>query len=379
MDKLREAAHEVVEQQIADLLISAVRKSFNQLDVSGQVAECIKQKLENQSFQKYLTDQIEYHVGNLKIGGLAAKSMDAHARVLLEPHVARIQRLAKDRVDAILTQTINQYITTVEFPEASIKPSAIDWRNFKISIDQVDGVKNTSGIEDISEQVQLTIMNDAVVVEGELISKNIKTNVVEVDTLIIKNTVNTDSSWYRELRDGIATSIPSPPLYDHKIEALETAITGVQETMQKSKQHQHLKNLEVTGEVLLSDVLYTAPGNKRVGINTTEPSDALTVWDQEAEVVIGKHKTQEGYIGTRRRQNINIGANNKVGLTVCPDGSVIINKLQLMGRTISESDSVPGVAAKPGDIVLNSKPKVGNPIGWICLDGIKWAGWGDIN
>ena len=377
MDKLREAAHEVVEQQIADLLISAVRKSFNQLDVPEQVAKCIKQKLENQSFQKYLTDQIEYHVANLKIGSLAAKSMDAHARIMLEPHIARIQRLAKNRVDAILTQTINQYITTVEFPEASINPSAIDWRNFKISIDQVDGVKNTSGIEDISDQVQLTIMNDTVVVEGELISKNIKTDVAEVDTLIIKNTVNTDSSWYRELRDGIATSIPSPPLYDHKIEALEIAITGVQKSMQKSGQH--LKQLEVTGEVLLSDVLYTAPGNKRVGINTTEPSDALTVWDQEAEVVIGKHKTQEGYIGTRRRQNINIGANNRVGLTVCPDGSVIINKLQLMGRTISESDSVPGVAAKPGDIVLNSKPKVGNPIGWICLDGIKWAGWGDIN
>ena len=377
MEKLREAAHELVEQQIADILISAVRKSFNQLDVPEQVAKCIKQKLENQSFQKYLTDQIEYHVGNLKIGGLAAKSMDAHARIMLEPHIARIQRLAKNRVDAILTQTINQYITTVEFPEASIKTSSIDWHDFRMSIDQIDGVKNTSGIEDISDQIQLTIMNDAVVVEGELISKNIKTDVAEVDTLIIKNTVNTDSSWYRELRDGIATSIPSPPLYDHKIEALEIAITGVQKSMQKSGQH--LKQLEVTGEVLLSDVLYTAPGNKRVGINTTEPSDALTVWDQEAEVVIGKHKTQEGYIGTRRRQNINIGANNRVGLTVCPDGSVIINKLQLMGRTISESDSVPGVAAKPGDIVLNSKPKVGKPIGWICLDGIKWASWGDIN
>ena len=232
MEKLRAAAQEIVEQQIADILISAVKKSFNQLDVSGQVAEHIKQKLENQSFQKYLTDQIEYHVGNLKIGGLAAKSMDAHARVLLEPHVARIQRLAKNRVDAILTQTINQYITTVEFPEASIKTSSIDWHDFRMSIDQIDGVKNISGIEDISDQIQLTIMNDAVVVEGELISKNIKTDVVEVDTLIIKNTINTDSTWYRELKDGIVTSIPSPPLYDHKIEALETAITGMQKSMQ---------------------------------------------------------------------------------------------------------------------------------------------------
>jgi hypothetical protein len=328
MDKLRTAAQEIVEQQIANILISAVKKSFNQLD---------------------------------------------DARVLLEPHIARIQQLARDRVDAILTQTINQYITAIEFPEASINPSAIDWNNFRISISQIDGVKNMPGIEDISSQVQLTIMNDIVVVEGELISKSIKTNIAEVDTLIIKNTVNTDSTWYRELRDGIVTSIPSPPLYDHKIEALEIAITGMQ------KSNEHLKNLEVTGEALLSNVLYTAPGNKRVGINTTEPSDALTVWDQEVEVVIGKHKTQEGYIGTRRRQNINIGANNKVGLTVCTDGSVIINKLQLMGRTISENDSVPSFAAKQGDIVLNSKPKVGNPIGWVCLDGIKWGSWGVIH
>ena len=52
----------------------------------------------------------------------------------------------------------------------------------------------------------------------------------------------------------------------------------------------HPKELEVTGESLLSDVLYTTPGNRRVGINTMDPSDASTVWDQETEIVIGKHK-----------------------------------------------------------------------------------------
>ena len=53
-----------------------------------------------------------------------------------------------------------------------------------------------------------------------------------------------------------------------------------------------------------------------------DPRDALVVWDNETETPIGKHKAQEGYVGTRRRQDINIGANNKVGITVRSDGSV---------------------------------------------------------
>jgi hypothetical protein len=125
-------------------------------------------------------------------------------------------------------------------------------------------------------------------------------------------------------------------------------------------------------------VLYTTPGNKRVGINTMEPSDALTVWDQETEVVIGKHASQEGYIGTRRRQDLNIGANNKVGLKIRSDGTVSMDKLELLGRTIGSSKTIPGHAAKKGDIVLNDNPAVGGYVGWVCLDGIRWAGYGKI-
>ena len=34
---------------------------------------------------------------------------------------------------------------------------------------------------------------------------------------------------------------------------------------------------------------------------------------------------------------------------------------------------------KTGDIVLNTRPLVGSHIGWVCLDGIKWAGFGRID
>jgi hypothetical protein len=176
------------------------------------------------------------------------------------------------------------------------------------------------------------------------------------------------------MKQDVLASVPKPETpkdWSFKIAEMDAKI-------QVNAARNQLNELEVSGEAMLSDVLYTTPGNKRVGINTMEPSDALTVWDQETEVVIGKHKTQEGYIGTRRRQDLNIGANNQVGITVRSDGTVALNKLELQGKVISSGDTIPGHAAKRGDIVLNTKPAVGGYIGWVCLDGLRWAGFGKI-
>jgi hypothetical protein len=211
-------------------------------------------------------------------------------------------------------------------------------------------------------------MDDCVVVEDRLI-----TQVLQADTLIVKDFA-TDQPWYATMKQDVLASIPKPETpkdWSFKIAEMDAKI-------QVNADRSQLKELEVSGEALLSDVLYTTPGNKRVGINTMEPSDALTVWDQETEVVIGKHASQEGYIGTRRRQNLNIGANNKVGITVRSDGTVSMDKLELLGRTIGSSKTIPGHAAKKGDIVLNDNPTVGDYVGWVCLDGIRWAGYGKI-
>jgi hypothetical protein len=55
-----------------------------------------------------------------------------------------------------------------------------------------------------------------------------------------------------------------------------------------------------------------------------------------------------------------------------------MDKLELLGRTIGSSKTIPGHAAKKGDIVLNDNPAVGGYVGWVCLDGIRWAGYGKI-
>jgi hypothetical protein len=67
-----------------------------------------------------------------------------------------------------------------------------------------------------------------------------------------------------------------------------------------------------------------------------------------------------------------------VGIKINTDGSVNIDKLNLFGKTIGVSDGIPGDAAKRGDIRLNRQPDVGKPIGWVCVDGIRWSSFGII-
>ena len=304
---------------------------------------------------------------------LLEQELQAKIHTSLQPYMRSIQERALERIDAVISEIVNQKLQTIDFPDSSIPASKININGLRISKSAIQDHVFGSGIEDIADTVQLTVMDGAVVVENEVIANSIKATTVTADTLIVKDFA-TDQPWYATMKQDVLASIPKPETpkdWSFKIAKMDAKI-------QVNAARNQLNELEVSGEALLSDVLYTTPGNKRVGINTMEPSDALTVWDQETEVVIGKHASQEGYIGTRRRQDLNIGANNKVGLKIRSDGTVSMDKLELLGRTIGSSKAIPGHAAKKGDIVLNDNPTVGGYIGWVCLDGIRWAGYGKI-
>ena len=234
----------------------------------------------------------------------------------------------------------------------------------------MDGYRPLSSIEDLGTSVELTVLDGAVVIENKIITNTVKAQDIETHNIKTKY-LEVGDLFKNSIADYVIGRLPKSDTTE-----LDNKITELREQINTRKNS--FRELEVTGEAVLSDVLYTTPGNRRVGINTMEPSDALTVWDSEVEVVVGKHKAQEGYIGTRRRQELNIGANNKVGIVIKNDGTVAIDKLQLLNRTISENETVPGFAAKRGDIVLNSNPQPGTFVGWVCIDGIRWAGFGRI-
>jgi len=375
MDKLQQ----VFEQEFNTQLKRLIDEALERIDISELVTNTVKERMEVGSFQQYVNDTIKQHVNDISISDTAISRLEEKGQLVLQQQMPRVINIAQDRIDSLMANVVDQKLRDFQFPEQSIDPKLIDVSRLQITTDNIIDYGNTAGIEDMADNVQLTVMNDSVVVENVIITNEVKANTLIADTLVARD-IATDQPWVSALKEDfkkeILDSIPKPKApkdWSFKIAELDTKMDI------NIKRSGHLKELEVSGEVLLSDVLYTTPGNNRVGINTLEPSDALTVWDQEVEVVMGRHKNQEGYIGTRRRQSLNIGANNKVGITINNEGTVILDKLQLQGKVISSGETIPGHASKTGDIVLNTRPMVGNYIGWVCLDGIKWAGFGRID
>ena len=371
MDKLQQ----VFEQEFNTQIKRLIDEALSRIDISQEVENTVKERLDSGSFQQYINDTIKQKVNSISVNDNTIARLETKSHTVIQDNMPRIVQTITDRIDNVMSNLVDQKLKDVQFPEQSIDPKLIDTSKLKVHRNNIIDFGNTAGIEDIADNVQLTIMNDAVVVENKIVTNQINSNIVYTDTLVAKD-VAVDQPWVDTLKNNFLESIPKPKEpkdWSFKVAEMEARIKVNEE------RGGHLKELEVTGESLLSDVLYTTPGNKRVGINTMEPSDALTVWDQETEIVIGKHKVQEGYIGTRRRQNLNIGSNNKVGIKIDSNGKVLIDHLELQGRIISSGNSVPNHASKTGDIVLNTKPAVGSYIGWVCIDGIKWAGFGKID
>lgn len=131
-----------------------------------------------------------------------------------------------------------------------------------------------------------------------------------------------------------------------------------------------LRSLSVAGSANLNDTLLV--NKKRIGINTDAPEVALSVWDEEVAINIGKFKTNEAYIGTSRQQNLSLGVNRTPQIEINADGITTIKKLRVGVNTIGHATEVPGSSGTRGDIVFNSSPKDDGVFAWVCLGGFQW-------
>jgi hypothetical protein len=127
----------------------------------------------------------------------------------------------------------------------------------------------------------------------------------------------------------------------------------------------------VLGDTHLNDTVSVTP--KRMGINTTQPEMALTIWDEETSLVAGKHKDKTAFIGTARRQSLAIGVNKQASIEIAEDELTTIKKLQVGVNRFSHGTEVPNYSGVKGDIVFNANANVNSPIfAWICLGGFRW-------
>ena len=326
------------------------------------------------------------------------------AKVQESLSVVDFQRAITDSVSTIVADRMQEFV----FPVNSIDPSALKLLELKISGDNVSGgiIENFSsmGIEDRASQVALTILDENTVIENNLLTKDltVQGSMTINGEFVVNGTVPEESNFYRSLiaktTHSTLTAVDAN-LFDNysnlifdkirtdgldlnkiTIDGTEVARSNALGSAIVNSNLQtlgELKELRVSGESIMAQTLYVTP--RRVGINTIEPSAALSVWDDEIEIVAKKKSQNVGILGTPRQQKLVISSNNKDNIVLSEDGSTQIDNLQIGSMRFTTANSPPNFVSERCHVVWNTNPNPGGPLGWICLGGANWANFGVID
>jgi hypothetical protein len=322
----------------------------------------------------------------------------------------RVQEQIFDQLSQFdLRQFISDGITAVvkdmmvrglfRFPDRSITGISITSDNLLVKAENIipGMIKQfeSAGIQDRATQCQLSILNDATIIENKLVTKDLEV----MGTISFKGQI--DPIFLDEMADKVIEKIEDrhdQGVYDQYavrvIDLLnETGIsankvffehgpilenTGLHSRITESNlQHVgQLKELQVVGESLFAETVYV--GNRRMGINTRDPEKVLDIWDHETQIVIGKRSKNLGMIGTPQNQQLLLSSNFKNNLLLKPDGSVTVEQLHIGNIKHTSGRQMPSDNHTIGNIVWNENPYIGGPIGWVSLGGARWASFGTI-
>lgn len=295
-----------------------------------------------------------------------------------------------DTVKNQVRESVKDSLVSFEFPDRAIPTEAIDWNDFKMNVSMLSGKHQnftSTGIEDNATDIRLKIEDGGVIVhsihaEHARVAR-VEADTIETDELTVNGPVEfTDVTVKGTLKaDNIQgidelVAIKETINIDGKA-VLSTTKLGNSVLESNLRSVGTLKELEVSGETLFADTLYTSPA-KRVGINTIEPTHVLSIWEEEVHVNIGKLKQDTATIGTFRQQNVHLQSGSNDNIVLLPTGEAQIDKPILNNRKFSNATSVPGHKGNTGDICWNDSPEPGKPIGWVCLGETRWATFGRI-
>lgn len=417
---LNEHLGKIVEGLVADItsnvlirVDSAISNAINNRLASYDYAAHI-QEAASAAFEKKVA---EYTVDNKKLENRIVdkirSTIDSSAnktKELVDKFVE--ESLAKTNLQKAITDSVGTLIsdrlTEFNFPSNSIDPRSLKLLDLKISGDNVNGgiIENFSstGIDDRTTSVCLTLLDDNTVIENNLLTKSLTVDgYLEVKgDLIVTGNVSDESEFFRKIiAKASATTLSSldsnffadysktvfDKISSDGLDLTRITLNGKEiltanglgsEIVNSNLQYiGELKELTVKGESIFAQTLYVTP--KRVGINTIEPSAAFTVWDEEVEIIVKKRSKDIAILGTPRQQKLVLSSNNKENLILNDDGSTQINNLKIGPMQFTTSSTAPNFVSERCHVVWNTNPNPGGPLGWICLGGANWANFGIID
>lgn len=257
------------------------------------------------------------------------------------------------------------------------------------------------GIQDASDTKQLTLLPGVVVVEHDLATKNLEvvdharlTNLSVHGDLTLTGSINTDNASWNDLANTISqralatmretwqSEMKSSIVDDIRLRGIDITSATINGeplvangqlnfavTQSRLERVGDLKELTVTGP-LTAGCLYST--NRRMGVNTQEPEMALSVWDEEVSIGLGKSKQNTAFMGTTRSQDLSIGTNGRGDIVISKDGATTIKKLYVGKNQIGHATEVPNWSGTKGDIIFNTAYTVGDAFAWICLGAFRW-------
>lgn len=255
----------------------------------------------------------------------------------------------------------------------------------------------TPGIQDIASQLELTVMDDHVVIENSLTAKNLQ--VIEgltVDKLAVTGTINTNNRSWDTLAENISQKTLNKLTDEWRSQLVKDVADSISqsgidfdnvtldnEPLLKNGNLNHnivnsnlqtvgkLKDLTVTGCAQLNNTVTVNP--RRLGINTQDPESALSIWDEEVSLLAGKFKDNTAQFGTSKKQGLNLVVNRNPAVEIDAEGVTAIKKLKVGVWSISFAPQVPNYSGARGDIVFNSNPGPTNSaFAWVCLGTFQW-------
>jgi hypothetical protein len=375
--------------------------------ITGLITDQIRARVDKFDFPK--TSEIELQKILQQITNHVNKSLTDQATAQITNYIGQklVQIDLREAIQSVIRTSLGDTLTAGSFPEASIPHTSIDFKGFKTTGDSITGgiIRNfgSTGIEDRATDVRMTLLDHAVAFEGPVWGPElkIKGNVTVDGTLIVNGEVATNTPVFlklvNETSDAVRANLNtelfvgfSATLFDKIRDEgldLDKITQNGKEVVSGNRLGYHIvdtniqrlgvvNDLQTSGENLFVDTLYVT--QRRVGINTIEPTWALTVWDEEVEIAVSKKSQDTAWINTPRNQTLVLGSNNRQNLVLNPDGSVDIDNLRVGNVPMSSATAIPNYNAITGTIVWNESPSPGGAVGWVCLGATRWAKFGII-
>jgi hypothetical protein len=313
-----------------------------------------------------------------------------------------IEHLGKDpvwleKIERMINQAVVQRtVATIGSMDVNtVIQQRVDENMLRIKNEWITKFSST-GIDDQATACQLTVMDETTVIENRLTAAELDiVGSATIKDLVVKGSINTDNQSWQSLANDIANKTLEKLTDNWKQDLVQQVKEQIEKnginfnevnigdqpliknnTLSNSVTHSNLQTvgtlqtLSVKGEVRLNETATVKRG--RLGINTQEPEMALSVWDEEVSIVIGKHKSKQAYIGTNRDQGVVIGTNRVPSIEIDTEGLTTVKKLRLGLNKIAFDTIVPGYAGTRGDIVFNSNPGPTRVFAWVCLGSHKW-------